>query len=113
MRINAPNAHEASKQILRTIIATDYRQSGHKSNPYGYTFVYFDPERCRFYFECTQWRNPATLLKRYKVLDYEDIIEVAACKHTFSQVACGAVISRKMFSPIDYFQMIKNNFEWA
>lgn len=113
MRINASNAREASKQILRVIITSDFHNSGYRSNHYGYIFIYFNPEEAKFKFEHSQRKDPAFLVKRYKVLDIEDIIEIVSCKYTFSQIASGAVLSRKMFSPIEYFKIIKSHFDWA
>lgn len=51
MRIDAINAHEATKQILRVIFATDYNQSRYKPVQFGYTYVYYSAHAARFFFE--------------------------------------------------------------
>lgn len=112
MRIHADNAHEASKQILRILYTTDYRYASISSGQFGYTYVYFSVQRCRYSFEAQQRRVSEGLIKRYGVLDIEDIITTTACKYSFTQIAIGAVLSRKMMNHREFFEMIRDHFDW-
>lgn len=112
MKIKAINGYEASKQILQVIYASDYNHSKYKPLVYGYTYVYYSPQLARFYFEKSQRKIPIGLIKRYIVLDTEDIIRTTANKYSFAQVALGAINSRKIMTYGEFFELVKNNFEW-
>lgn len=112
MRINAINAHEASKQILRVIYSTDYNQSRYRASQYGYTFVYYSPNAARFSFETQQRKTPNELIKRYQVIDSEDIINTTAYKYSFSQIAIGAILSRKIMTYREFFEIVKVHYDW-
>lgn len=106
MCINAISAHEASKQILRVICTTDYKQSRYRASQYSYTFVYFSPENCRYHFEPQQRRDTRGLIKRYAVLNIEDVIEITAIKYSFTQIAIGAIVSRKFMTYREFFEIV-------
>lgn len=112
MRIDAINAYEASKQILRVIFTVDYNHSTYKPSRYGYTYVYYFPHSARFTFQAQQNKNAKGLIKRYLVIDSEDIINTTAHKFSFSQIVLGAIVSRKIMSYREFFEIVKNHFEW-
>lgn len=112
MKITAQNHIEASKQILRVICSTDYNQSRHKPSPYGYTYVYYSPESAYYFFTSEQRIKTTGLIKRYRVLDVEDIINTTAFKYSFAQIAVGAILSRKIMSYREFFDLARNNFDW-
>lgn len=113
MCINAINAHEASKQILRVICTIDYKQSRYRASQYGYTFVYFSPENCRYYFESQQRRDSKGLIKRYGLVNIEDVIEITAIKYSFSQIAIGAIVSRKFMTYREFFEIVRVHYDWV
>lgn len=112
MSINAINPLEASKQILRVIYATDYRYSSYRASQYGYTFIYFSPEHCRFHFESQQRKDSRGLIKRYSVIDMEEVIHITAHKYSFTQIAIGAIISRKFMTYREFFDLMKIHYDW-
>lgn len=112
MRINAIDGHEASKQILRVIFATDYHQSRYKPVQFGYTYVYYSARSARFSFESVQRKMSNELIKRYQVLDSEDIINATANKYTFAQIALGSILSRKIMTHREFFEIVREHFEW-
>lgn len=112
MRINATNAHEASKQILRIIYTTDLNQSRYKPNPYGATFVYFSIKHCRYSFDSMQLRDNRTMIKRYLGLDCNDALHITACKYSFSQIAISAILNRKIMTHREYFEIARDHFDW-
>lgn len=111
MRINATNAHEASKQILRIIYTTDLNQSHYKPNPYASTFVYFSIKHCRYSFEFIQLRDAREMIKRYQGLDCDDVLHITACKYSFSQIAVSAILHRKIMTHREYFEIIREHFD--
>lgn len=113
MRIEANNAHEASKQILRVIYANDYNHSDYKPMRYGYTYVYYSVHAARFSFKSQQRKTSSDLIKRYQIIDGEDIIKIVACKYSFSQIAIGAILSRKIMSHREFFEIVRDHFEWV
>lgn len=112
MRIDAINGHEASKQILRVIFATDYNQTKYKPLRHGYTYVYYSPQSARFTFESLQRKKSTELIKRYQIIDAEDIVNITGYKYSFAQIAIGAIISRKLMTYREFFDIVKNHFEW-
>lgn len=112
MRINATNAHEASKQILRIIYTTDINQSRYKPNAYGATYVYFSIKYCRYSFESIQLRDARGMVKRYQELDCNDVLHVTACKYSFSQIAVSAILNRKIMTYKEYFEIAREHFDW-
>lgn len=112
MCINAINAPEASKQILRVICTTDYKQSRYRASQYGYTFVYFSAEYCRYHFESQQRKDSKGLIKRYGVVNIEEVIEFTAIKYSFSQIAISAIISRKFMTYREFFEIIRMHYDW-
>lgn len=113
MRINAVTSHVAAKQILRLICTTDYKQSRYRASQYGYTFVYFSPEYCRYYFESQQRRDTKGLIKRYGIVNIEDAIEITAIKYSFTQIAIGAIVSRKFMTYREFFKIVKDHYDWV
>lgn len=113
MSINAINALEASKQILQVIYATDYRHSSYMASRYGYTYVYFSPEHCKYYFEPQQRKDATGLIKRYGVIDSNEVIEITAHKYSFTQIAIGSVISRKFMTYKEFFGIAKAHYDWV
>lgn len=113
MRINATNAHAVSKQILRIIYTTDFNQSRYKPNPYGATFVYFSIKQCRYSFGSMQIRDSSReMIKRYQVLDCDDVLHVTACKYSFSQIAVSAILHRKIMTHREFFEIAREHFDW-
>lgn len=112
MRINAPDAHEASKQILRVVLTSDYHHAPYKGNFYGFIYVYFDVEKCRYSFEAMQRRNSTELLKRYRVLDVDEVLKITATKYTFTQIAIGAINNRKLMTHRGFFEIARAHFDW-
>jgi hypothetical protein len=96
MRINAPNAHEASKQILRVVLTSDFHHSSYRGNSYGFIYVYFNAEKCKYSFEAMQRRNSTELLKRYEVLEVNEVLKITATKYTFAQI--GLFLNNLLFS---------------
>lgn len=113
MSINAINAHEASKQILQVIYTTDCRNNSHKLSRYGYTYISFSSEQCRFYFETQQRKDATGLIKRYTSIDSEEVIEITAHKYSFTQIAIGSIISRKFMTHKEFFDTVKAHFDWV
>ncbi|HEX5329731.1 hypothetical protein [Sulfuricurvum sp.] len=113
MCINAINAHEASKQILRVICTTDYKQSRYRASQHGYTFVYFSSAYCRYYFESQQRKDTRGLIKRYGVMNIEDVIEITAIKYSFAQIAIGAIVSRKFMTYREFFEIVRVHYDWV
>ena len=111
MRINATNAHEASKQILRIIYTTDLNQSCYKYT-YGSTYVYFSIQRCRYSFSSMQLRDSREMIKRYQGLDCDDILHITACKYSFSEIAVSAILHRKIMTHREYFEIAREHFDW-
>lgn len=112
MRIIALNAHEASKQILRIVLTSDYHHASYRGNSYGFIYVYFNVERCRFSFEPMQRKNSTELLKRFKGLDVDDVLKITATKYKFSQIAIGAINHRKLMTHREFFEITKEHFDW-
>ena len=113
MCINAINAHEASKQILRVICTTDCKQSRYRASQYAYTFVYFSPESCRYHFESQQRKNSNGLIKRYRIVNIEEVIGITAIKYSFTQIAIGAIVSRKFMTHREFFEIVKAHYDWV
>lgn len=113
MKIIASNSTEASKQILRTVAESDYKYASNKGSFYRPVFVYFSSEHCRFYFEIQQRNRSTEMVKRFSsAVDLDEVISIVANKHTFPQIAVGAILSRKIMSPIDFFSIAREHFEW-
>lgn len=112
MRIDSTNAYEASKQILRVIYTTDYNHSSYKPVQHGYTYVYYSARSARFFFSSQQHKASTELIKRYQVLDSEDIINITACKYSFAQITLGAILSRKIMTHREFFEIVRDHFEW-
>lgn len=113
MRINASSAHEASKQILRVVLTSDYHHAYYRGNSYGYIYVYFDVERCKYFFDSIQRNNSIQPLKRYRVLDVEEVLKITATKYKFSQIAIGAINHRKLMTHREFFEITKEHFVWV
>jgi len=115
MKINAKNAHEASIQILRVAFNSDFLHSGFIRNPHSfvYIFVYFNAETCRFSFDYSQRKQSRDLLKRFvKEINADEVLRIAATKYTFSQIAIGAT-SRKVISKTDFFDIVRDHYDWV
>lgn len=113
MKIKATSSIDASIQILKIVASSDYKYATNKWNQYGHIFVYFSVEHCKFFFETQQRKQSTEMIKRFSGnVDIDAIVYIAACKYTFSQIAVGAILSRKIMSPLDFFVIAKENFEW-
>jgi hypothetical protein len=112
MIVNAQNSFEASKQILRVIYAIDHKYSSYRALGYGYTYVYFSIVDCRYSFSSTEYKNASGLIRRYEKIDVEDVLNITATKYTFAQIAIGAILSRKIMSHREFFDMVRSNFNW-
>lgn len=112
MRINAPNAFEASKQILRIVLTSDFHHSSYRGNSYGFIYVYFDAEKCKYSFESMQRKNSTELLKRYKSLDVDEVLKITATKYKFSQIAISAINHRRLMTHREFFEITRAHFDW-
>lgn len=112
MNIKANNSHEASKQILRVIYSIDYKYTSKKASNYGFTFVYYSPSYAQFSFEQQQRKNCNALIKRYGVIDAEDVITITAHKYSFTQIALGAILKRKFMTQAEFFEIAREHFDW-
>jgi len=112
MRIEASNSHEASKQILRVIYSIDYKYTSQRASRYGYTFVYYSPSHAQFSFEQQQRKNGNTLIKRFGVIDAEDVIIITAHKYSFTQIVLGAILKRKFMTQAEFFEIAREHFDW-
>lgn len=112
MIINAQNSFEASKQILRIIYTIDYKYSSCNTLRYGYTYVYFSIEECRYSFSSVQYKNAKGLIRRYGKIDIEDVLNITATKYTFTQIAIRAIIKRKIMTYREFFDLMKLHNEW-
>ena len=112
MVINAQNSFEASKQILRVIYTNDYKYSSYNALRYGYTYIYFSIEDCKYYFSSAQRKNASGLIRRYGRIDIEDVLNITATKYTFVQIAINAIIKRKIMNYREFFDLMKLHNEW-
>jgi hypothetical protein len=59
-----------------------------------------------------QLRDARDLIKRYEILDADDILHITACKYSFSQITVSAILNRKIMTHREYFEIMKEHFEW-
>lgn len=114
MYIKASSSIDASMQILKIVASSDYKYATNKGNRYGHIFVYFSVEHCKFFFEIQQRKHSTEMIKMFSGnVDIDEIVYIAACKYRFSQIAVGAILSRKIMSPLEFFAIAKEHFEWV
>lgn len=113
MKIKSTTAYEAKIELLRIIYTSDYHHAGYRYSASGYVYVYYNAELAHFYFERQQRKHSTELLKRFfKSPSMEECLHIVASKYTFSQVAVGACLSRKLLSQAEFFSTAKNRFDW-
>lgn len=114
MNIKADNAFEASKQILRIIYHADTknRNLNHHSQ-YGYVFVYFSIDRCKFFIERTQRKHSTEMVMRCRIIEVDKILSIVATKYTFSQIAISSILNRKLMTYQEFFALARLNFNWV
>lgn len=114
MKIKSSTAYEAKLELLRIIYTSDYHHAGYKYSAYGFVYVYYNAESARFYFESQQRKHSTELLKRFlKSPAMDECLQIAASKYTFSQIAIGACLSRKLLSQSEFFNIVKDRFDWV
>jgi hypothetical protein len=52
------------------------------------------------------------LIKRYGVIDAEDVITITAHKYSFTQIALGAILKRKFMTQAEFFEIAREHFDW-
>lgn len=110
MKFKATNAHDAAMEVLSVIYNTDVKKYSY--NRYGYVFVYFHIDECKFYFEKQQRKKAIGLIKRYKEPDMKEILSITAHKYPFSAILIAGIINRKLMDYREFFQIAKDNFDW-
>lgn len=64
------------------------------------------------HFEPQQRRDTKGLIKRYGVINVEDVIEITAIKCSFSKIAIGAIVSRKFMTYWEFFEIVRVHYGW-
>ncbi|MDD2837383.1 MAG: hypothetical protein PHX59_00365 [Sulfuricurvum sp.] len=52
------------------------------------------------------------MIKRYGAVNIEEVIEITAIKYSFSQIAIGAIVSRKFMTYREFFDTVKDHYDW-
>ena len=113
MKLQATSPFYASIEILQYVWHIDYKYANTSCKSAPFTFIYFDPNRCKFEFAKVQKLETKHLVKRYIFNGENEILEIVATKHPFYKILIGATSMRRLLSYREFFEIVRANPEWV
>lgn len=62
----------------------------------------------KYSIESLQRKDATGLVKRYKKIDVEDIVNITASQYRFAEIVIGAILSRKIMNYREFFNLVNN-----